>query len=392
MSSLHIVGFGPRPELKIESQILWIPSFPNSPYEIGPDDVIVLNLNEIHDIRHIKVMLDLVNFIRHHGGVLVGISGPNNYITKEVRRHDFLPFSNYILDSIHTYDSTSFRADSSAPRWVEFFLNCMGRDLFSSVYFTRLPRGAHSLIEFGSASVGFSYKHENGRILILPSIKSIIHGETTSSAKRSLTNFMNCLYSNVLLQYMDQSKPPPEWFDSFEVQNEEELKAQHDALGKEIQRIREEKKILIDDGTTLTRKIASHLEWLSFQTAEKEIEGKQDIEISDDKFKGIVECSGTMKHIKIRKLRQLMHCVLTSEAKGIFIGNPWKDKHPKVRKTSEAFTRDVIEGAEKLDICLATVPRFYRVCLDTQTDAEKRKVRDSLKECKGLWKYPIKNW
>lgn len=391
MSSLHIVGFGKQPNHKIKARIHWIPSFPKSPIDIEPEDVVVLNLNEVHDVIEFKVIIDLLNFIRQYGGVLVGISGPNINITSNKRRHDFLPFPGYSLKGIHTFDSSFFQLHSTAPDWVQFFLECTRRDLIAPVYFERIPKGVHTLIGSHGDTVGFSYQYEKGKILILPSIKSIIYGETTSSAKDSLAGFLRCLYNYILLQYMEPSNPPPEWLDSIVVRNEEELKIQYDTLGKEIQRIREEKTILVDDGHTLTRKVASHLDWLGFQTVEKEIEGKQDIEISDDNFKGVVECSGSVKHIKIDKLRQLMDYAIEQGVKGIIIGNPWREKHPNSREISEAFTEPVVRRAEAQDICLVTVPHLYRVCLDIHAD-EKKKVRDSLKGCKGLWQYPAKDW
>lgn len=392
MSTLHIVGFGGEPKHQIKARIKWVHAFPDSPIEIEPDDVIVVNLNEVHDEKQHQVLYDLVNFIGQKGGVLVGIAGPNKQISRDLNLYDFLPFSTVELMAIFTTTSTGLNKSNSAPRWIDSFINCMGSDVIAPVYFAIIPNGALSLILSYSSTVGISYKYRNGRILILPSIKSIIHGETTSSAKSSLTGFLQCLYNNILSQYLEPSSPPPEWLDSIVVQNEEELKDQYDTIGKEIKRISEEKNILADTGKPLTRKVSSLLKSLGFQIVEKENKGKQDIDISEDDFKGVVECSGSVKHIQIDKLRQLMDYAFDEGIKGIIIGNPWRLKHPNSRELSKAFTEPVVRRAEVMNIGLVTVPHLYRVFLDSDTAAKKKKVRDSLKRCVGLWKYPAKDW
>ncbi|MFW9890038.1 MAG: hypothetical protein ACFFER_17785, partial [Candidatus Thorarchaeota archaeon] len=70
----------------------------------------------------------------------------------------------------------------------------------------------------------------------------------------------------------------------------------------------------------------------------------------------------------------------------------WKEKHPKDRDPSKAFTDSAIARAEKLEICLVTVPDLYGARLMVQSENEKAKVRESLKNCKGLWRYHTVDW
>ncbi|MHA1638115.1 MAG: hypothetical protein ACTSUO_04155 [Candidatus Thorarchaeota archaeon] len=194
------------------------------------------------------------------------------------------------------------------------------------------------------------------------------------------------------MRYDEVSTPIPEWLDLIQIRNERELKTQYEKLGQEISKLGEEKSILCDTGKSLTKKVASLLELLGFQTEEKEDHELQDIEISDGDFNAYVECTGSTGNFGISKFRQLVDYIIdTDDTKGIFIGNPWMDKHPNERNLSEAFTEKVRKRAEQLQIALVTVPHLYRIFLEKQSDDDKTQIRKSLMNCVGLWNYPISN-
>ncbi len=231
-----------------------------------------------------------------------------------------------------------------------------------------------------------------GRIIVLPSTESLLHGEMDKEAIRSLDRLLKCIDYYIVSKYSKISQPLPFWIDSIMIRNEEDIRSKYHSLEKELNQIREEKAILSGSGHSLTRKVAHHLEWLGFNTEEKESGGVQDIEITDGDFRGIVECAGSKGYFKIEKVRQLIEYVAVEGVKGIFIGNPWKDIHPKERNLSKAFTDQVIKRATALNIGLITVPHLYRVCLDIKKEDEKDAVRDTIENCIGIWEYPSSLW
>lgn len=394
MSLLHIIGFGARFKLKLEARCRWYPEFPDTALAIEPGDAIILNLIEIHDAKAIEKAKRVVDFIGQNGGILVVVSAPFKSLSRGVSNYHFLPWPDHIIKGIQTQDDFSISAASKAPSWAKWFVRRFDKNLVAPAFFGILPSGAHVLMtgSYGH-SLCVSYKHVKGRILILPSIQPIIHGEFDSSAKNLLTAYLEYLGSEILVRFEELSKPAPEWLNSIMIRNESKLKTQYETLGRELQTLYEEKSILADDGHSLTRKVASLLEWLGFQAVEKESIGYQDIEISEGEFRAVIECTGSIGYFNIDKVRQLLEYIaIEEEAKGIFIGNPWKDKHPKNRDLHEAFTDRAIERARRLGVCLVTVPHLYRVCLDNQSDDEKARVRASLQNCEGLWQYPASDW
>lgn len=394
MPFLHIIGFGANLKLKLKVRCKWYPGFPDTALEIEPGDAVVLNLIKIYDAKDIERIERIVDFIGQNGGVLLVVSAPFKYLSRGVSNYQFLPWLDDRTNRIQTRDDFTIIPSRGAPSWVQLFIRWFSSELVAPAFFQFLPSGAHSLMNgIGRVSVCFSYSHVKGIILVLPSIQPILHGELDSSAKNSLKRYLEFLGSKILIRFEELSKPPPEWLDSILIHNEGELKTQHETLAKELGMLYEEKSILADDGYSLTRKVASRLEWLGFQTVDKEVLGHQDIEISEGEFRAVVECTGSIGYFNIDKLRQLLEYMATEgDAKGIFIGNPWKNKHPKNRDLHKAFTDRVVEKARKLGVCLVTVPHLYRVCLDIQSNDEKGRVRESLYDCEGLWQYPANDW
>lgn len=394
MSSLHIIGFGSEPKLSLRYRWKWHPSYPDEILEIERGDAVILNLIEVNTAKTVEQVSGIVAQMGQNGGVLVVVSVPIRYVSKDVTNYHFLPWSDDTIRTIQNRIGHSIRAVQTAPSWVHEFYNHLYEEMISPVCFPYTPGEAYSLMSSPRCGcVCLNYKHNMGRILIFPPIKSMLHGESGSSAKNALANYLDRLTRFVLNRFEELSEPHPEWLDSIMVQDESQLREQYECLSNKLDRLYEEKSILAESGYTLTRKIASLLELIGFQTEEKEIQGIQDIEISDGEFAALVECSGRRGNFSIHKLRQLIDYLIDKEgSKGIFIGNPWRDLHPKDRDLSNAFTDGAKRRAESLGICLVTVPDLYRAYLDSHIDGERTAIRESLKNCNGLWQCRTSDW
>ncbi|MFX1563879.1 MAG: hypothetical protein ACFFDP_11310 [Promethearchaeota archaeon] len=354
----------------------------------------------VYDTKEIHRISWTVNHIEQHGGVLIVITAHFKTLVKdrlgEVLNYSFLPWPNDLLKQIRTADIVRLRPDSTAQKWVEEFCNRFRNDLMSPAYFPVLPSGSHALINgnFGEGwkTVGLVYSHKRGRIILFPPIKSLIMGTNEPFEVKLIARFLESLIKEILFRFSVRISELPPWLDAIMIRNEAELIGRYNELRQKIEEISEEKTILAEYGKALTKKVAALFEWLGFHTEIRENEGIQDIEISEGKFIALVECSGQTGYFNIDKVRQLIDYIAEEGGKGIFVGNPWRNKPPRERDLPKAFTDKVIERANVLDICLITVPHLFRVCLDVTRKTDKRKVRSSIKSCKGLWSFPSSEW
>lgn len=397
MTLIHIIGFGPRPKISMKYRSKWYSRFPDEPLKIDKGDVAIINLNEVHDAKMVDQIRSIVTHIEKHGGLLVVISAPLRYLTNSITNYHFLPWHNQLISEIQNFNFGLYIQPAEAvPSGVRDLLHGFSEIMMAPVCFPRIPSDAHSLMKCSVCDcVSFNDKHIRGRILVIPPLRSVLHGESDSSAKLESAEYLEHLTNTVLVHFWESSESEPDWLLSIKIRNEDELRDKYQTLKNELGEINEEKRILADDGYTLTQKVANILQALGFQTEEKEVYGKQDIEIMEGKFKALIECTGGSGYFNIDKLRQLIDYLITDDEekpKGIFIGNPWKNIHPKKRDLSKAFTENVVKRATQLEICLVTVPHLYRAYLACKTDENKEKLRESLKNCVGIWQYPVNEW
>ncbi len=394
MSTLHIVGFGIRPKDNLKHRLSWYPHFPDKLLEIESGDAVILNLNDVNDAKTIEIVKSIVNYIEKNGGILVVVSAPVRWFSNSISNYHFLPWSDHSIKQIRNQSVSEIRDPSTAPSWVSDFLRLYSDILISPVCFKSKPNTAQVIMEsYQCGCVSLNYQRIHGRILIIPPTKPILHGQSDNSSRQILANYLHRIIDNILVRFWSPSDFRPNWLDSILIGDEEKLREQHRLLEEKMKEINDEKSILADDGHSLTQKVTLIFESLGFHAEDKEKKGKQDIDIIDGDFKAKVECTGGKAYFKIGKLRQLIDYLLSPEgSKGIFVGNPWKDIHPKDRDLSKAFTDNVVKRAEELGICLVTVPHLYRVYLENQPESKRRAVRKSLKKCKGLWQYPTSDW
>jgi hypothetical protein len=394
MGSIHILGFNPKPNLTIKLHWKWYSSITEKILGFEPGDIIILNLIEVHNPEAVNQLRKIVEIVAQHDGDIIVISAPVKKFPGNLSNYDFLPWTPKSIDAIKSYDESFVTEERGAPDWVDRFRSSFSKILISPIVFTTIPSGSHILIrDRAHRPVSLSYKLPRGRILILPSIQPILHGDLSKTALHEICTFLGYIAVVIANPVGEVGGIPPKWLELISIRNEVELRNQYEALTKKLEELYDEKKILADDGLTLTRKIAVILNSLGFQTIEKDNLGDQDIEISDGEYRAIVECSGSTSSFNIDKLRQLLDYLTTEGVNhGMLVGNPWRKKHPKERDLSNAFSKKVLEKANQFGICLVTVPHLLRVYLDNQSESEKEAVRESLKTCKGLWEYPADIW
>lgn len=394
MSLIHIIGFGPKLQARMKFRMKWYSKFPETALNIDKGDSVIANLNAVHNTVAVDQIGSIVTHIKKHGGTLTVISAPLRPFGRDFSNYHFLPWHAQLISGIRNCNGLRIHTAEAVPSGVNSFLHLFSNRLIAPVCFSRIPNDVHVLMKNIDGCVSFNEKHIQGRILVIPPVISILHGESDSSARNELKKYLESLVSTILVHFLEPSEAEPDWLYSITIRNEDELKSKHQELQRELDGIFEEKTILAGDGYTLTRQVANILESIGFKTEEKEVEGKQDIEISEGEFEALVECTGSNGYFSIDKLRQLIDYLISDgdRPKGIFIGNPWKRLHPKERDLSEAFTENVVTRANQLEICLVTVPHLFRAYLDCETDEDRKQLRDSLKTCSGIWQYPVSDW
>ncbi|MHA1638114.1 MAG: hypothetical protein ACTSUB_08890, partial [Candidatus Thorarchaeota archaeon] len=144
--------------------------------ELESGDAIILNLIEIHDITALKELQRIVDFIGQNGGILLVISAPKKYI-KSGSNYHFLPWASVFLGEISTYDAVTVHATPKTPSWVDDFIRIYQKKIIAPVSFSRLPTNSHELMAYHKC-VSFNYKYKKGRILLVPSIQSIMVKQT----------------------------------------------------------------------------------------------------------------------------------------------------------------------------------------------------------------------
>ena len=89
MSFLHIIGFSIKPKIQMKFRMKWYPKFPDSMLEIEPNDSIILNLIEIHQVKLIEELRRVVDFLGQNGGNLFVIAAPIKLLSRDVSNYHF---------------------------------------------------------------------------------------------------------------------------------------------------------------------------------------------------------------------------------------------------------------------------------------------------------------
>lgn len=400
MTLVHIIGFERPKKSTINVRTKWYSQFPESIHNFEPRDIFLINLLEIHELNEVVKLTEIAEFITENEGVAIIVTAPFKVVGKtrdgRIHNYSFLPWPEDLFKTIITGDTSNFNIDSNAPEWVDYFHHSFKYHLMAPALFSSVPSGTHALLRGnigqGWQLVAFLQISKKGRLVLLPPIKSLLMGTKTPSEKKVQIRYLEYILNELVPQFGFATEAAPKWLTEITIRNELELIRQYNELEQKIQKINDEKKILADYGITLTQKVAALFNWLGFSTEEKEIEGKHDIEISDGKYRAVVECSGSKGFFNIDKLRQLIEYTAVEGVKGVFVGNSERDKHPRDRKLSQAFSEKALERAETLGLCLITVPDLFGVCLDISTESEKKSVRESIKVCKGQWQFGSHTW
>lgn len=153
----------------------------------------------------------------------------------------------------------------------------------------------------------------------------------------------------------------PDWAESIALPMEAKVREEIEAASRRLEAAERAKRVLFYDGKSLSKECAHILDEIlkpdGFDVQWKEEEGLHDIEISGGTVDLLVEVRASSGLIDVAVARQLMdHIQLvtpsTAAAKGMIIGNPYRDIRPQER--GDSFSPQCMDLAERNHFCLLT--------------------------------------
>lgn len=227
----------------------------------------------------------------------------------------------------------------------------------------------------------------------------MLHPPTEISTKEGI----DILIKNILGKSVGHI--PPKEADLMLMPGEKDLNVEINRLAGEIKNLDEKKASLEERKEELRSFISLLWEWDKplediVAKALKEVglsplsvrKGKEDWVLKTKKEgdkKGITEVTGVEDSINVDKLRQLVHWMVDQEdkfnIKGILIGN--HSRNSITQKGDTPFTKDAIDLAKRMDICLLTTEQLFKaVCKKMEgklsPDEISEKICKTVGECK----------
>jgi len=215
---------------------------------------------------------------------------------------------------------------------------------------------AHTVANIGRNSAGdvisFRLRVGNGEVFLLPAFEG--PGRETLALN---------LLDRARRHYLSESdaRRAPSWASGVVVRAERELLAQQEILSSRLLKISRARRILYEDGKTLSRECASILreilEPAGFRVEWTEEGGDHDIELEGSTITIVVEVRGAAGQIDVGLARQLMDhsnkkLSKTAIKKGVIVGNPHRLLPPSQRGRS--FTPPCESLARSNQFCLMT--------------------------------------
>jgi hypothetical protein len=237
------------------------------------------------------------------------------------------------------------------------------------------PDDAPTVANIGRNSAGdvisFRLRVGNGEVFLLPAFEG--PGRETLALS---------LLDRARRHYLTESdaRRAPKWASDIVVGAERELLAQQEILSSRLLKISRAKRVLYEDGKTLSRECASMLreilEPAGFRVEWTEEGGDHDVELEGSTMTIVVEVRGAAGQIDVGLARQLMDhsskkLTKTAMKKGVIVGNPHRLLPPSQRGRS--FTPQCESLARSNQFCLMTACQlldFYDRFLTSGLKAE----------------------
>ncbi len=196
-------------------------------------------------------------------------------------------------------------------------------------------------------------------------------------------------------------KLAPAWVNKYSSSEEQKLLAKRIETDKEMEKYEKIKGVLWQSGNYLTESITFLLNELGINSNNVEINGKEDIIISEDNLSAIIENKGIDGYANNDQLRQLLEWYMEkiktdTGVKGIFILNEFRSVEPEKRSElcknklgkDYPFTEDAIRIAENNNFCLLTTFTLFKLFLEkTHNNFDKNKFIEKLAGSKGYIRF-----
>lgn len=366
MSGILFLGFGSKVKFSDKYRVSWVPQIKlPKDYSLNNYNAIIINLNAFRVVTNefTEKFIGKIHDFLQKRRIIICITGHSQ------------EFYNSGLSSLlnlrhETIQSSDMEISTNNPIAIENLFQKHLEEILYAVDFYGLPSHTQILSKnFRRNVVSFLLDYACGKIIVVPPVFPILYGSKSFTEEKIKGEYLEGLI-HVALSFVDLSEERPDWLNKIKIFDEKEVEKEYYTLKSTLSKYYKIKCILNDSGKTLTKKVNKIFKELGFQTKEKEIEGKEDILIKLGDSEGVIECSGSNGYFNIEDLDQLIRYITRTWKKGIFVGNAFKQIEPKKRKVEKAFTDEVKKTANKLDICLITVPQLFKLYLDIRKNPE----------------------
>lgn len=255
----------------------------------------------------------------------------------------------------------------------------------------------------GNFPVSFvlDYKEEygNGKIIFIPQIME--------KDRARLVGFYIALI-NSSLRILKPSKPKktlstptPSWIEDYKIEGEAELLTTLNKIDLTRREFLEVKKLLYETGTLLVKPVSIVFEKLGYTTDTKE-EGLEDIKITFNEFRGLVEVKGlkTSRDIDKTKAGTLVgqltgHLIIHypdvnhEDVKLFLVVNYDLDKTPEEKRNFQnLFTDKAITIFESSEVCVLSTLQLFEIYNDIisgeKNEELKSVIRSKIEETNGI--------
>ena len=244
------------------------------------------------------------------------------------------------------------------------------------------------------------YKVGNGKIIFIPSINEE-KLEKIRGFYISLIGIGRDLFKPSKTQKISLT-PTPDWIEDCKIKNEDELRTKRTEIDTKLNEFSDIKKILYESGTYLVNPVSIVFEKLGYKTEKREKEGAEDIKITLNEFKGLIEVKGlkTKKSIDKTKagnfvgqltghLKENYPKANHEDIKLILVINYDLDKKPINRRKFETiFTEKALKILDSSEVCVLSTLQLFDIYnkMISKEDFEdlKNTIRDKIENTHGL--------
>jgi len=374
-------------------------------------DLVILNLPRYSDwnVKKLKERREEFNIFLKAGKILVCVlAKPREF--KDVsgipyHNYEWLPFGYELYNSLHIANGEVIIPDRSSEVG-RLFKDLMSFKLMWEADILR-PLSYYTwkkmeTIAFNNAKLPVSFiitlkKEEGGgKVVFIPRLNE--------SEKEKIKGFHIALVNKALQLFKYEKRgpisltPTPDWLSEWKCYNEDQILKQKELIEKQLQEFHEVKRVLFEKGVNLVPSVALIFRKLGYNVSEKENLGREDIEISHNSWKGLVEVksieSENKRIDKAHVSQALSHLLLYPEnerenLKCIIVVS-WDIAKPPFqrRKFKDIFTGSALELINAGKVCVLSslqLWKIYNTILQNGSEELKNRIREKIASTSGIF-------